>query len=309
MRIPVFILVYLFSFFASAQDSIISRRVFLSEHQSSLNPLLVAQSGKHVFRTDICLLPDQSIDNSNKITQSQYAYQTQLGQNNGLGIFYKTNHSDLLSQSQVGLQYAFRGRLNGQELFKNTDFGIGIGVGFGKEYAHFNNLVFSDQLDTNGIIRPTGEDSISNSVYYPLLNASINLIGNRAYLMLTFNNINSPQTGLFLSNSSRKLFVFNQDIGIKLLSVKQLSCWWTAGLGISADVSAYMGAVLMFNKKLSYHFKLRNLDPLTIGTEQQLAYTTNRIRAYAAYSLPTRKSETIQLTTFRLGLALSITRK
>ena len=309
MSIPVFILVYLFSFFASAQDSIISRRVFLSEHQSSLSPVLVAQSGKHVFRSDISLLPDQSIENSNIITQSQYGYQTQLGKHNGLGIYYKTNNSNLLSKSQGGLQYGFRARLSQNSWLRNTDLGLGIEIGLGKESVHNENLIYYDQLDSMGIVRPTGEPPINVTVLYPIFNFSANLIGNRAYWLISINNLNSTKIGMLSTSSSRKSIEIKQDLGIKVFTSKKISCWWTGGMGISEDISAYMGAVLMYRENFSYHFKLRNLDPNTIGTEHQLAYTANRIRAYAAYSLPTSKSETIQLATFRLGLALSITRK
>jgi hypothetical protein len=192
--------------------------------------------------------------------------------------------------------------------WKNTKLNIGTELNFTQMKNNFNDFVFIDQLDSQGLIRQTQEPPNYGPQLYPSINIGIALRSKKFYLVSGLNNLNRPHTSYYAQTSSNKDFRQNIKIdiktGAKLFEVKQVSTWLVIDLpmAVSYQQLAKIGLALSYKHIIATY-------KITEPTNHffQLSYMHARVRMYAQYQRI--KHPYIIYSNMSAGIAFGITKQ
>jgi len=106
------------------------------------------------------------------------------------------------SRLEAGALYAYHTKLR-----QKLDFSAGMQVGYGSLRPGFQDLVFEDQLGSNGTPQaPTAESFAYEQASYLTLTGGLLLFTNQFWLGLSAQRFNSPRVGTFPENSISPLW-------------------------------------------------------------------------------------------------------
>jgi type IX secretion system PorP/SprF family membrane protein len=121
--------------------------------------------------------------------------------NGGFGVIATADEAGVgtLRTTSVSLLYAYQINIS-----RYITMRAGIQAGLAQKTIDFSKLTFLDQIvKGQGIVRPTGEPPITNTVPIPNISAGGIIYSNRFYAGFAIHNLNTPKQGFFETEASR----------------------------------------------------------------------------------------------------------
>lgn len=286
MRVALLILsTLLFATCLFAQhDSLNALRIYQSLLQEQTLPALAADNGKHVVQVNTVYQVNSIRTVEQPFQTFRATYRTQW-RKHGFGVVYEGIPGSTIWSNSMGLQYGYGIQFK-QHWLRNTKLSVGASVHFVKMTTDFSQMIFVDQIDTaNGVVRPSGEMPITNSVNYGRYEAGLFLRSRKLFLGVNVDNLNEPIAGFYKTSQSQLASTLIINAGVKLMESKRLSSWVTYDQWYSKN-QLYMRPGITFayqNKYLLTCYMAAYSGPPWAGPHFRFGYINNHIRAFVQY--------------------------
>jgi type IX secretion system PorP/SprF family membrane protein len=130
-----------------------------------------------------------------------------LNYNSGLGVMIY-NHSDLLSQSKIQINYSYTVQLSEKGWFR-----AGLGISENQRRTNVNTFKYPDQFDNNGYTgNTTNEYYLNEKSLFPSLTAGMVLYNKFVWLSFAGDNLNRPKEN-FAGQDIKNPMIFNVASG------------------------------------------------------------------------------------------------